>query len=85
MGKFKVTCSLFDGRCKRSCFMPEQLAGNEVLGQTTAIDGNESAVPATEFMDRFCDQLLAGATFSLDQNSAVCASNLLHDLVEGLH
>src|SRR6476469_9207594 len=63
--------------CERPFFMAEQLAFNERLRQRRAIDGNEWTLMACAVvMERPRDKLLAGSTFSGDQDGRARVCNL---------
>src|SRR5438270_12862018 len=50
---------------KRSFFMPEELALQELLGETGAVDGDEGLQPSfAPIVDRPGEELLTGATFA---------------------
>jgi len=47
--------------------MAEQFAGDQLLGKRSAIKGDKAALaPATQLVDGFGDQLLAGPRLALD-------------------
>src|SRR5690606_1951225 len=53
---------------ERALLVPEQLALDQLAGNCRGVDGNEGPVLArAELVDRFRDELLAGARFTEDQ------------------
>ena len=75
-----------DGAGKGAFFMTEEFIGDEFFAERPAVKGNEGmAGPVAVRMERSCDQLLAGAAFTLDQDIAVEGGNLPDGLEDFLH
>ncbi len=77
VGQFEFAQLLLDGAGKRSFFVAEQLAFDEVLGQGRAVDLDEGAVGALAVvMDGIGHQLLPRSALPPDQDRGVAARDL---------
>src|SRR5690606_4004312 len=71
---------------ERALLVPEQLALDQLAGNCRGVDGNEGPVLArAELVDRFRDELLAGARFTEDQYREVVTQDPGDHPVDVLH
>src|SRR4029077_6530335 len=71
---------------KRSAFMPEKLALNELRRKSRTIEGDKTVLrPAAEVMNRVSNQLFARTTLAGDQHRSPAGSDLANGTVNSLH
>src|SRR5205823_8753645 len=70
---------------KRTLFMTEQFAFEQILWNRSAVDGHErSGLPGTSAMDRSRHQFLARPAFTNDQHRGIGAGDFLNCAKHGL-
>src|SRR6202040_1542592 len=76
VGQFEATDLCRDGTCERALLMAKKLAFQQIERNGSAIQLYEwASAPRTEVVYGVCDQILAGARFSLDKGSGICWSH----------
>jgi hypothetical protein len=79
VGQFETANLLRYGSSKRASLVAKKLAFQQIERDGSAIQFNEwASAPRAQIVNRACDQLLAGACFSLDKNGGIRRRDLLN-------
>ena len=86
MRLFELSFALLGGASKGSFFMPKKLTLNQGIGQSRAVDGNESSFfPGTAIMNFAGQQFFTRAAVSLDEDGHIRPGHLVRNLEKALH